>query len=192
MIDIKQFSDSILPATLRFEGGYVFDKNDHGGETYRGIARRSNPDWPGWAVLEKFKPLQRGDIVNDCTLKDAVRQLYWDKYFTSNSLDKFNNLCMALVVFDFAVHGGFSARRLQIEINEVFALNLLADGILGEASCKAINSLPALRFCSMVIAMRREHLEAIIRRDPSQQKFEKGWMSRLDYLARLVNTNMKG
>lgn len=191
MIDIKQFSDSVLPFTLKYEGGYVNDSNDRGGETYRGIARRSNPDWLGWAVLEKYKPLNRGDIVNDCDLKNAIRQLYWDKYFSAHRFDQLNNLCLAVVLFDFAVHGGYSVARLQRKLNEAFELNLLVDGVFGPMTVAAINSLPVLSLCQSLISLRREHLEAIILRDPSQRKFEKGWMSRLDYLSKLVKTNLK-
>ena len=30
------------------EGGYVNDPDDKGGETYKGISRKANPDWNGW------------------------------------------------------------------------------------------------------------------------------------------------
>ena len=33
------------------EGGYVNDPDDPGGETYKGVARKMNPRWSGWAIV---------------------------------------------------------------------------------------------------------------------------------------------
>ena len=37
------------------EGGYVNDPVDRGGETHRGVARKFNPDWKGWALVDRLK-----------------------------------------------------------------------------------------------------------------------------------------
>ncbi|HJW81700.1 MAG TPA: glycosyl hydrolase 108 family protein [Acidiferrobacterales bacterium] len=55
MADFKE----AFELTLAHEGGYVKDPDDRGGETYKGIARRYNPGWPGWARINKAKQ-QRG------------------------------------------------------------------------------------------------------------------------------------
>lgn len=47
--------EKALKHTLEFEGGYVNDPADSGGETFRGISRRNWPDWPGWALIDKAK-----------------------------------------------------------------------------------------------------------------------------------------
>lgn len=38
---------------IKHEGGYVNDPDDKGGETYKGIARKFNPDWKGWKIIDK-------------------------------------------------------------------------------------------------------------------------------------------
>jgi lysozyme family protein len=43
----------IIEFTLRNEGYYVNDKDDSGGETYRGISRVNFPKWAGWAIEEE-------------------------------------------------------------------------------------------------------------------------------------------
>ncbi|MBW1801582.1 MAG: hypothetical protein JRJ85_12745, partial [Deltaproteobacteria bacterium] len=40
--------DEAFEKTTAIEGGYVFDPDDAGGETYKGISRRFNPSWGGW------------------------------------------------------------------------------------------------------------------------------------------------
>lgn len=39
------------------EGGYCFDPDDAGGETYKGISRRANPNWNGWISIDAIKKL---------------------------------------------------------------------------------------------------------------------------------------
>lgn len=41
--------------TCKFEGGYANDKNDSGGETYKGISRVHNPKWGGWKIIDSYK-----------------------------------------------------------------------------------------------------------------------------------------
>lgn len=37
------------------EGGYCFDPDDAGGETYKGISRKANPNWDGWISIDAIK-----------------------------------------------------------------------------------------------------------------------------------------
>ena len=38
-----------------FEGNYSNDKDDPGGETYKGISRNMNKDWEGWKIIDSYK-----------------------------------------------------------------------------------------------------------------------------------------
>ena len=38
-----------------FEGKYVNDKYDPGGETYKGIARNMNKDFEGWKIIDSLR-----------------------------------------------------------------------------------------------------------------------------------------
>ena len=44
-----------LKRTAKYEGGYVNDPADAGGETYKGISRRANPKWDGWQLIDAHK-----------------------------------------------------------------------------------------------------------------------------------------
>src|SRR3712207_6059069 len=52
---IQTSFDIALERTLEFEGWYSKHPADPGGETYRGIARRHHPSWPGWALIDEAK-----------------------------------------------------------------------------------------------------------------------------------------
>ena len=48
------FGDAFKKLSIK-EGGYVNDKDDAGGETYRGISRKYNPTWQGWTMIDSYK-----------------------------------------------------------------------------------------------------------------------------------------
>lgn len=185
MITFEAFKNNILPITLKHEGGYVNDPADRGGETYRGISRRANPNWEGWNLLKKHLPLRRGDIVNDKKLKDAVAKVYWEKYFYANRFNQLDSPMVALQLFDFAVHGGYSVRRIQHMLNEQFNMNVATDSIIGPQTLGAINSCNSSELACAIIKSRKQHLDAIIERDISQTRFERGWNNRLNYMRRV-------
>lgn len=185
MITLETFRQDILPITLRHEGGYANDPADRGGETYRGISRRANPDWKGWDLLQKHLPLRRGDVVNDRALYSAVTEVYWQKYFEANSFNRVKSRLVALQLFDFAVHGGYSKTKLQTLLNQKFEGVLKVDGIVGTKTIAAINACEPNALSKAILDWRREHLQGIIERDPAQARFERGWNNRLAYLARV-------
>ena len=186
MITKQQFKEKILPVVLKHEGGYALVKGDNGGETYRGIARQSNPDWPGWPLLEKYKPLRNGDLINDAALQTAVCELYWQKYFEANGFHRCNNPIVALQLFDFSVHGGYSTKQLQRTMNRMFNQSLKEDGDWGEKTIAGINSIRPDLLCNAILNDRAERLRQIIERDPTQEKFRKGWTNRINAMRYLI------
>ena len=189
MTTFEIFKDEILPITLKHEGGYVNDPADRGGETYRGVSRRANPNWKGWELLQKHLPLKRGDIINDNELKKAVAEVYWEKYFKCNGLNEVTSFLVALQIFDFAVHGGFSKTKLQELLNSQFGASLTVDGVIGQKSVNAINACEPTILSAAILAWRKGHLARIIERDSTQARFERGWNSRLAYLGRVKENN---
>jgi lysozyme family protein len=69
-----------------FEGNYSNDKDDPGGETYKGISRNMNKDWEGWKIIdgykgEKYYPdlLKTDDKLQSLVL-DFYKKNYWDVF----------------------------------------------------------------------------------------------------------------
>lgn len=70
MADFEQAFERALLA----EGGYKLHKvaGDTGGLTYAGIARNPNPDWPGWAYID------RGETPPSQLVRDYYREGWWE------------------------------------------------------------------------------------------------------------------
>ena len=94
--------------TCSNEGGYVFDPNDSGGETYMGISRKYFPDWEGWSIIDSNKPLRNGQIIQDIKLEYMVEQFYRHNFWDAINGDNLPDQDTSNQVFDMAVNSGVS------------------------------------------------------------------------------------
>jgi lysozyme family protein len=123
---MADFNTSYLN-TSRVEGGYVNHPNDRGGETWAGIARRFNPTWEGWKIIDVLKVNYSGNeldrqLSNNEKLLHLRAELYRRKYWKEwmSQLPQ----PVADELYDQAVlHGPFSAQQHFQQ-----ALNLLSEG----------------------------------------------------------------
>lgn len=94
--------------TSKFEGGYVNDKNDRGGETYKGIARKFHADWKGWSIIDSYKkkPNFPKNLASDSQLPTLVKNLYRKLYWDAVWGDKLLNQKVANDLYDTAVNMG--------------------------------------------------------------------------------------
>ena len=60
-------------------------------------------------------------------------------------------------------------------------LGLKVDGIVGEKTITAVNNAPA-NFLQTLYKERQKFLERIAKTNPTQKKFLRGWLNRLDDL----------
>jgi lysozyme family protein len=185
MITRAQFINNILPITLKWESGYNNDPEDKGKETYRGITRRDHPDWEGWAILDKYKPLRRGDIINDSALKEAVQNLYHQKYFILRHFDKLDFSIVAIQCFDFAVLGGYSVKRLQALLNDRYGLKLSVDGVMGDKTLAAINKQNPQEMALNIIQLRSAYHKEL-EEGEENDKFENGWKRRIKFFTEII------
>ena len=104
------------------EGGYVNNPNDKGGETYKGIARKYNPDWVGWSVVDDIKKHHpttfKGILKATPQLEKYVQELYKIKYWNVLNLDNFKSQSIAEELFDTCVNCG-RANAIKIVKNLV-------------------------------------------------------------------------
>jgi len=68
---------------LRHEGGYVNDKDDTGGETYKGVSRKNWPRWTGWAFVDVAKKQANfpASLYKISQLQDSVMDFYRDNFW---------------------------------------------------------------------------------------------------------------
>lgn len=165
-----------LLKVLSHEGGYVNDPDDHGGETYKGIARNSHGTWQGWKIIDQSKmdksfPL---NLVNNLKLQQLVEQFYIETFWQPLKADQIQNQTSADSVFDFAVNSGTttSARLVQSIVGAKI------DGIIGEQTLNKINSMDFGHFQAALTVAKMEYYMNIIRKRPTSKKFLLGWISR--------------
>ena len=117
------------------EGSYCFDPDDAGGETYKGISRRANPNWNGWISIDAIKKAHpttfKGILKKTPELEKKVQDLYKDKYWDCFELDDVPNQLVAEQMFDTAVNQGqtaaikFAQRVLDLRETGKWSLDLL-------------------------------------------------------------------
>lgn len=159
-----------LQFTLKWEGGLSDHPNDHGGLTYRGVTQETCNQWCQ-ATGQRYRSCS---ALLQTDIEAVYRDLYWNKV-------KGDNLPwpLSLAVFDCAVHSGPS-RSIKILQR---ACGVAEDGIIGPTTLASAEVVDPLK----VVAVRRDFLNGLIKKDPSQKVFEKGWMNRLDDLAVTLN-----
>jgi len=203
-IVVTAFSDRYLRAfasLLGIEGGYVNDPVDRGGATKYGISLRFlraegaiDEDADGYA---DFNLDLDGDIdgadIRKLTIGDA-RSLYKRSFWQAMDCDSWPEP-IGEMLFDQGVNGGALAAKkmLQQAINAVLragryrTIPLKVDGKLGDLTRSAFASMWQRHPEQLVIQYReavKDRYLAIVRRNPSQAKYLKGWLNRAERLGR--------
>lgn len=180
--------------TIQFEGGYVNDPNDYGGETIGGISRVYWPRWSGWAVVDaaKTQPNFPKSLYTNEGLRQSVRDFYrtnfWNKV-KGDDLDKRSEE-VAAEAFDAAVNMGTSraGRFIQVSLN-IFNRNgasyseIAEDGQIGPGTLLAYNSFMDKDNENLMIKgqliQRGAFYGSRAKEDSSQERFIRGWLNRL-------------
>lgn len=165
---------SIIPYTaklFRWEGGFTDDPTDRGGATNLGITlstwRKAGYDKDGDGDID------REDIML-LTADDAMtvlKKCYWDRW----RADEIISQELAEILVDWTWCSG----KWGIVIPQRM-LGVKADGIVGPVTIQKVNSVDADRFRMQVYHARVAFILDIIANDPSQKRFERGWLNRLD------------
>ncbi|NMC42891.1 MAG: hypothetical protein GYA46_03150, partial [candidate division Zixibacteria bacterium] len=135
--------------TIRFEGGYVNDPDDPGGETYRGIARRHHPGWEGWTVIDAAKnsPDFPGCLDHRKALQEAVRLFYRQQYWDRIRGNSIASQEVADEVFEAGVNLGVTraVTFLQTALNvlnrgQTLYTDVVEDGVCGPDTLAALEA----------------------------------------------------
>lgn len=181
--------------TMDYEGGYVFDPVDTGGETYKGISRRYNPTWMGWKIVDSYKPFTNGyaAMYADPELNTQVKFFYEAEYWLKPQFDEVDHIWEELAekLFDTGVNVGVGrvSKWLQASLNLLnrnnkYYQDITVDGGIGPQTLKtlkkAMESNPKSRIMTVLVLHQGEHYMNIMRKNPSQERYV-GWFDRLSY-----------
>jgi len=163
---MKDNFDACFDRVIQSEGGYVNDPADAGGETNLGVTAGA---WGAYLG----RPINSGEMqsLTKDTVKPFYRQMYWDKV-------KGDDLPAGVdyAVFDFAVNAGVSraAKFLQRSVGAV------DDGVIGGGTLGKVAVTNKQRLLAAFADQKQRFYNGLALSNPSQQKFLKGWLSRVD------------
>lgn len=164
--------------TSVFEGGYVFNPNDKGGETFRGIARNFFPKWDGWTIIDKMKKSNPTNfdklLMSDVELTNSVMNFYKENFWDKIMGDLIADQSVANNMYDFAVNSGVSRAVKYAQT----IVKSTVDGQMGPHTVDAINTFGAESFVREYKKARMDFLYKIVQDNPSQKMFLAGWTSR--------------
>lgn len=148
--------------------GFVNDPDDTGGATMVGVTIGTYTQYCKNKGLKTptIKDLQN---MSYSTWKDVVYTMYWNKW----KADTIEDQSVANMVVDWVWHSGAGMIKKVQNL-----LNVVADGIVGSKTISALNSDKDIR--NKIYQARKAYFEGIVKRNPSQKKWLKGWMNRLN------------
>jgi lysozyme family protein len=94
--------------TAKSEGGWNHVAGDRGGETYKGIARKFWPEWPGWKLVDAAKPLKHNQVIKSSALDQLVMDFYKKNFWDPVQGDQLRFQDFANELYDMAVNSGTS------------------------------------------------------------------------------------
>lgn len=163
------------------EGGYSNNPDDKGAETLCGVARNYNPDWAGWEMIDLWE--SRGKTGKDLEklaksdphFMALVNALYRGKYWNKAQCPYVPEL-LKYPMFSCAVNCGHT---MAIKLLQR-AAGVKADGIFGKITRTTCNTMPQKELCERFYGKWKDYYQAIVRNNPNQQVFLKGWLNRVD------------
>lgn len=169
MADFKLFFNRLLQE----EGGYTDTPGDHGGPTKYGVTlavwikQGYDKDGDGDIDKEDVKLISKDDAYK------IAKEDYWDPI----GGDMIDNQSVADVVFDWGFNSGtktaikYLQRTLGFHDSDV-------DGVIGTKTITAVNDSYPQQLFNTLKENREAFYRAIVARDPTQEKFLKGWLIR--------------
>lgn len=145
--------DNCFDIVIGFEGGYVNNPNDPGGETKYGISKKAYP----------YLDIKNLTIEQ---AKEIYKKDYWDRCKCDFIPD-----ALSLAVFDFAVNSGQNraVRYLQR------AARITIDGVAGNQTIGACNRIPTKYILEEYIKARLLYLRGL----KTFKYFGNGWTARV-------------
>lgn len=150
--------------------GYANDPDDAGGATMCGITIAT------YRSYCKLKGLPTPSVTNLRNItfeqwRDVLKTLFWDKW----KADEIQNQAVANNLVDWVWASGSHGIKKPQAI-----LGVKADGIVGPITLAAVNASNPKDLFDKIHASRVAFVNDIVKNKPSQKKFIKGWLRRIN------------
>ena len=157
------------PFILRWEGGFVNDKDDLGGATNMGVTLATYRSVFG--RKKTAKDLKRMTMVQWGII---FKKLYWDKWKADNIKDQ----NVANILVDWLWCSGSYGIKIPQRV-----IGVSADGIVGSKTIAAINARDGRELFDTIKQERKDFIDRICQTRPQNRKFKNGWLNRINSLA---------
>jgi lysozyme family protein len=185
-------SGKYIPIVVHFEGGQTIktgesaeqffersrkagwsdDPLDNGGATMLGITLATYATYrKNEGLSEPAKEMLRNISFGEW--KSVLKEYFWDRWLA----DDIKNQSVANLLVDWLWGSGVYGIKYPQQI-----LGVYDDGIVGSKTIAAINNAEQSALFADLWNRRKKHFEDIVKRNPSQAKWLKGWMNRLNEL----------
>lgn len=161
--------DELITGILEREGSaYTNDTIDRGGPTKFGI------------TLKTLAAYHHDDSVSadevQALTEGEARAIYADMYVERPGFNTIANDALRAMLVDWGVTSGprTPIKALQTE------LGVIADGILGSLTAYKANAADQQSLYNEMLSDRAAFCNAIVAHDPTQARFIKGWLARVD------------
>ena len=158
--------NKLIPIIKRWEGGYSDNPNDRGGATNSGVTLAVYQ-----LVYGKNKTKNDLKKMTSDQWNYIFTKLYWNKW----KADEIKNQSIANILVDWVWMSGYGTIK---KIQSLFGLT--ADGIVGNKTISYINSHDQEEVFNNIWNRRKSFYESLVKNNPSQKVFLKGWMNRLN------------
>ncbi len=161
-----------LPILLRFEGGYVNDPTDPGGETNKGVTMATFQQC-SHELLGLDPTSNNLKALTDAQAGVIYKALYWNKIYG----DAFGSQDLANIVCDFFVNSGTHATKLLQHVLNNMGANVAEDGGIGPGTLKALAGFDQVQVYREYKQGRIAYYQVLGQKFP---QFLKGWLNRVN------------
>lgn len=160
----------------------ILHKNKYeNGFTCYGIYQSAHPTWKGWEIVKSYYELNDYDIEktsialsDNQLIKVWVEDFYKENFWNVAKLDNIQSQKIAEEIFIFGVNVGMKIAVIKAQK----LINVIADGICGNMTIKALNSFSEDTFDIQFDEYEKQYYEAIIKNKPYLSINKNGWFNR--------------
>lgn len=162
--------EKLVPFILKWEGGFVNDPDDLGGATNRGVTLVTYAQYckkKGYPVptVERLKNLSEREWT------EILKTMYWDRW----KADQIESQSVANILVDWVWASGNYGIKIPQKL-----IGVTVDGIVGPKTIDAVNSRNPRELFDLIKIARFDYIEDICRKRPSNNKFKRGWINRIN------------
>lgn len=160
---------NLMPFIIKWEGGFVNNPLDKGGPTMKGVTLKTYQKYYG-----SNKTVEDLKKISDDEWYTIFKVGYWDPC----KADQIKSQSVANIIVDWAYNSGVKTAIKNVQKY----LGVVADGIIGPKTLGALNNIHPRTAFDSIKKLREDFYKRIVKNNPSQSIFLKGWMNRINDL----------